>query len=292
MEILETLNLNAWDQTIPSDIQEKAIHSLEQGKVLYFPFLPFQLRDHEEKFLSPLLTHPKSKNISYDIHQDRLGGVRPEFQEVDQLRNMIKRFAEQSLTLFDALFPHYSTYRRQAKTSFRPVETSNRKISKRKDDTLLHIDSFPSNPVKGERILRIFSNINPHGKPRVWRIGEPFSNVVEKMAPRVQKPWPGSAYFLNLFRLTKDYRTLYDHYMLSIHDAMKLDPYYQKHVLQWEVHFPAGSTWMVYTDQVSHAAMSGKDLLEQTLHLPIKAMKNPNTSPQKVLEKFFKEQLV
>ncbi|MGK5595003.1 MAG: Kdo hydroxylase family protein [Parachlamydiaceae bacterium] len=292
MEILETMNLNAWDQTISVDMQEKALHSLEQGKVLYFPFLPFKVHHHEEKFLSPLVAHPKSKNISYDMQQDRLGGAHTEVKDIDQLKEMVKRFASQSRNLFDALFPHYSRYCRQAKTSFRPIESSNRKISKYKDDTLLHVDSFPSNPVKGERILRIFSNVNPHGKPRVWRIGEPFTNVVEKMAPRVKQPWPGSAYFLKLFRLTKDYRTLYDHYMLKIHDAMKLDPHYQKHVFQWEIHFPAGSTWIVYTDQVSHAAMSGQHLFEQTFHLPIKAMKNPDTTPQRVLEKFLQQTLV
>lgn len=292
MEILETINLDSWEQPILEDLQTKAIQSLEQGKVLYFPFLPFSLHSNEEPLLSPLIVHPKSKNISYDIRNDRLSGSKCEGEDLLNLKNMVKRYALQSRNLLNSLFPRYTSHARQARTSFRPVEASGRNISARKDDTLLHVDSFPANPVKGQRILRVFTNVNPHGKPRVWRLGEPFSSVVEKMAPRAKKPWPASSYLLKLLRITKDYRTLYDHYMLQIHDAMKLDPEYQKEVFQWEVHFPPGSTWIVYTDQVSHAAMSGQHLFEQTFHLPVDAMHNPETTPQKILERHFKTILV
>lgn len=292
MEILETINLESWDQPVSSHLQEKALQSLEHGKVLYFPSLSFEIQSEEERFLSPLIVHPQSKNISYDIRNDRLGGAQCTQEEHNQLKALMQRYALKSRSFFEKLFPHYIEHVRQARTSFRPVETSGRTISTRKDDTLLHVDSFPANPVKGQRILRIFSNVNPLGKPRVWRLGESFESVVEKMAPRVKEPWPMSSYLLKLFRLTKDYRTLYDHYMLQIHDAMKLDPDYQKQVFQWEVHFPTGSTWIVYTDQVSHAAMSGQHLFEQTFHLPIKAMYNQETTPQKVLEKYFKKALV
>ena len=27
----------------------------------------------------------------------------------------------------------------------------------------------------GTRLLRVFCNINPDGKPRLWRVGEPFA---------------------------------------------------------------------------------------------------------------------
>src|SRR2546429_2712052 len=36
--------------------------------------------------------------------------------------------------------------------------------------------------------------------------------------------------------------------------------------------FPVGSTWMAFTDQVSHAAMAGQHLLEQTFYLPLTSM--------------------
>ena len=48
--------------------------------------------------------------------------------------------------------------------------------------------------------------------------------------------------------------------------------------------FPAGSTWMVYTDQVPHAAMSGKFMTEQTFIIPVEAMVTPERCPLRVLE--------
>jgi hypothetical protein len=140
--------------------------------------------------------------------------------------------------------------------------------------------------------LRVFTNVNLQGKPRVWRLGEPFDNVVEKIIPRVSSPIWGVAHFLKWVGITKDYRTPYDHYMLQIHDTMKSDNHYQKTVSQCEVLFPPGSSWMVYTDQVSHAAMSGQHVLEQTFHLPVEGIKNASTNPLKVLEKRLNRTLI
>jgi hypothetical protein len=210
-----------------------------------------------------------------------------------KLKAMIKRYALASRQFIERLIPHYSPFLIQAKTSFRPVEIFGRKSpSYRKDDSLLHVDSFPSNPTKGQRILRIFTNINHEEKPRVWRLGEPFEDVAEKMAPRASSPIWGAAYLYKLLGITKDYRTPYDHYMLQIHDTMKGDSHYQKTVPQCEVKFPPGSTWMVFTDQVSHAAMSGQHVLEQTYHLPVDGIKNASTVPLRVLEKKLKKPLI
>ena len=289
---LETLSLDSWENAIPREIQEKAILALESGKVLFLPNLSFSLSQDENPLLSPEIVDPKSKNISYDIKTDRVGGSRCSENMEAKLRLMIQRYALNSRSLFEHLFPRYVEHANQARTSFRPVEASGRHLSPRKDDTRLHVDSFPANPVKGKRILRIFTNVNPHGKPRVWRLGEPFPDVVQKMGPKTKKPLPGSSFFLQLFRLTKSTRSLYDHYMLQIHDAMKMDNSYQNSAPQKEVHFPPGSSWIVYSDQVSHAAMSGQHLFEQTFYLPTTAMLNPTTTPQHVLEKYFQKALV
>ena len=138
----------------------------------------------------------------------------------------------------------------------------------------------------------MFTNINPQGKPRVWRIGEPFVNVAEKMVPRASAPMPGLAPLLKMLGITKNHRSKYDHYMLQIHDAMKRDLHYQKSVPQTEAQFPPGSTWIVFTDQVSHAAMSGQHVLEQTFHLPVAGIKNQDTNPLMVLEKRLHKALV
>lgn len=292
MKSLETLDINSWEGFTSQDVQQRALLALEQGKILYLPRLSFSLDKDEINLLSPHKADPSKKNISYDVKKNQLAGALCQPEEMERLKAMIKRYALSTRSLLEALIPHYSAHLLQAKTSFRPVEVEQRKTSVYKDDTLLHVDAFPSNPVKGHRILRVFTNINPIGKPRVWRVGEPFEQVVRKMAPRVSAPFPGLAYLLRLFKVTKDYRSPYDHYMLHIHNNMKKDTDYQKTVSQEEIQFPVGSSWIVYTDQVSHAAMSGQHLLEQTFYLPWEGLYTPSTAPIKVLERFLKRSLI
>ncbi len=290
--VLEMVNFCSWEEKPPLAEVQKLIKALEVGKVIYLPKLPFQLREFENRFLSPHILEGNSKNISYDIRHDRLGGACCQNEESMQLKEMLKRYAIQSRQLLENLFPSYAPYLIQARTSFRPVEVAKRVSSYRKDDSLLHIDSFPANPVKGKRILRVFTNINLDNQPRIWRLGEPFPEVVEKIAPRLHRPLPYLSLLLKWLKITKDYRTIYDHYMLQIHNAMKADSNYQKVAKQEEIHFLAASSWIVFTDQASHAAMSGKGALEQTFYLPIEGMQNENHSPLRTLERFFKRRLV
>lgn len=291
-QYLEQCDIGSWHVTISTELQQKILHTLENGKVLYFPTLSFELSKEESNFLSPEIASPKSKNISYDLHTDQIKGAQPSNQNIFALKEMMKRYALQAQFFLKQLLPTYSTSSIQGRTSFRPVETSGRKSSYRKDDTRLHVDSFPANPVKGRRIFRIFTNVNPEGRPRVWRVGEPFFDVVKKMASKVRKPIPGISWILQTLNITKGNRTLYDHYMLQLHDNMKKDQSYQINAPQQEIHFAAGSSWMVFTDQVPHAAMSGQYLFEQTFYVPISALNNPTTAPLHVLETYFKQKLI
>ena len=258
--------------------------------MVYLPQLPFKLNPHELAFLSPVVTDGVAKNVSYDIRCEKLAGTDCTGEPAIQLKAMMHRYALYARQLLDNLFPHYAPHIKQARTSYRPVEIAGRKApSYRKDDTLLHIDAFPASPVKGTRILRVFTNVNPHGQERIWRVGEPLPKVIEKFTPHIRKPLPGLARLQQLLKITRDYRTPYDHYMLHIHNTMKGDAHYQKNVPQQEVRFPAGSTWLVYTDQVSHAAMSGQYVFEQTFHLPVSGLHNPDTAPLKILAEISRE---
>src|SRR3984957_13581606 len=141
---------------------------------------------------------------------------------------MLPRIAQQSQALIHALFPHFKDAIKRGRPRFRPSELCNRKLSYRKDDRLLHVDAFPSSPNQGQRLLRVFSNVNPHGQDRVWRLGEPFEAVAKRFLPLVPKAWPGSSQLLQLLKITKSRRSEYDHIMLQIHNRMKTDAEYQK----------------------------------------------------------------
>ena len=109
------------------------------------------------------------------------------------LKAMLHRFSEKAEPLIYNLLPPYASAIQLGRTSFRPVEIEGRSTSYRKDDTRLHVDAFPATPNQGRRILRVFTNINPDGKTRHWRVGEPFSMVASRFLPLACKQWPGSA---------------------------------------------------------------------------------------------------
>ena len=87
-------------------------------------------------------------------------------------------------------------------------------------------------------------------------------------------------------------RSDYDHFMLALHDHMKGDLDYQARVPKQVQQFAPGSTWIVFTDQVPHAATSGPYALEQTFHLPVDCMADQDRSPLRVLERLTSRTLV
>lgn len=252
------------------------IDALEAGKIVYRPVHDFPVPEDISRWTAQALDG-KHKNISYHPITKKLAGT----QDTDTaaLQAMLARYAEYAKTQVEAYFPEYASYLEIGRTSFRPAEIEGRKSSKRKDDTRLHVDAFPSSPVHGKRILRVFANINPYQEPRIWHIGEAFSDVLAQFKHHVPQYRPWLASFLHRMHITKTKRSAYDHVMLYLHDTMKLDDTYQRNVAKTEIAFPAGSSWFVYTDQVSHAALKGRCALEQTFYLPVSAMKRPEHTP-------------
>ena len=155
----------------------------------------------------------------------------------------------------------------------------------RQDDTRLHIDAFPSNPMQGTRLLRVFSNVNPDGAPRRWRVGEPFEAHARRYLGAIGRPLAGSAWLMHKAGITKRRRTEYDHVMLQLHDRAKADLGFQQSGPQARVDFAPGTTWVVYSDQVLHAAMGGQHMLEQTFLLDVEHLRQPETSPLRTLER-------
>jgi len=284
-KMLKEMSSRNWNQIFSPELQTESTTALEHGKILLFSQLAFVLLPHENKFLSAEYVDKKTKNISFNGLTDTLRGTQYVGKEYEELKAMLRRFMQSAQSLVQKIFPSYAAALQLGRTSFRPVEISGRVSSYRKDDTRLHVDAFPATPNQGRRILRVFTNINPNGKNRFWRVGEPFLHVAQRFLPSIDQPWSGKATLLKMLKLTKSYRTEYDHIMLRIHDQMKADLDYQKNVSQNEIHFASGSSWVVQTDHVSHAAMAGQHMLEQTFYLPVDAMINPALSPLRILEK-------
>jgi len=291
MEILESLDITSWQGPFSEEIVAKAADALETGKLLYAPHLPFELSEAERRFLSPDHLDGKSKNVSFRPDSGVLKGTRCQGSERSELHGMLQRYYNCSFTLLKALCPEYERHLTPGFTSFRPAEIAGRATSWRHDDTRLHVDAFPSRPMQGLRIVRVFTNVNPK-VPRVWRVGEKFEQAAVNLFPRIKPPRPALSSLLFWLRIVKGRRTAYDHYMLGIHDQMKADQAYQSQVSQTQLAIPPGTTWACFTDSVSHAAMSGQFAFEQTFYLPVSAMNDPERSPLRVLERLVGRPLV
>lgn len=291
-EVLEQFPIASWDAPIDAGTARRAVAALEAGRVLFLSGLAFALQPDEARFLTAEAADNSRKNVSFDPATGRLGGASPDGEDAARLAAMLDRYGRLSTRLLRNLLAAYAPALQRARTSFRPVEVDQRPQSVRHDDRRLHIDAFPTRPMRGRRILRVFTNVAPDGAVRRWNVGEPFPAFAAKFLPRVPRPLPGSARMLDLLGITNGRRSRYDEIMLGLHDAGKRDEQYQRNAPRTALAFPPGSTWIVYTDQVLHAALAGRFAFEQTFHVPVEAMNRPEASPLRVLERLTGRALV
>jgi hypothetical protein len=280
--MLETLALGSWRGPHDAALRARAVSALERGAVLFFPNLPFLLSESEKQFLDARVADGHAKNISLVHTTGTMQASALSGEAARELAAMMERFGSQAARLVQELLPYRNVER--ARTSFRPVQVKGRHYSRISDDRLLHIDAFPSRPMQGRRILRFFANVAPDS-PRHWHVGQPFEDFARAFLPRVSAHVPGKSWLYEKLGVTRGRRSRYDELMLSLHDAAKLDDNFQKQSPHQRMEFPPGCSWLVFTDEVLHAALGGEFALEQTFHLDIAEMAEPERAPVKVLER-------
>jgi hypothetical protein len=263
---------------------------LERGKVLVFSHVPFDFPDVDREFLlSQKQTGSRfHKNISYRPGKDLLKGVDDNSPDRERMNAIMRDFSAAVTKFVSQFLAPYAGKMKLDFASFRPLEEQGRDLSLHKRNDLLHVDAFPSRPTHGARILRVFANINP-SVGRVWNVGEPFHDFLPKLM-RKKKIGPSNslgralAHMASKIGLPMPDRSPYDDFMLHLHDWLKENADFQKNSPKQELIFPPGSAWMVYTDGVPHAAMSGQYALEQTFIIPREALVTPQVAPCQVLE--------
>jgi hypothetical protein len=265
---------------------------LERGKVLFFPGVPFDFPEADRDFL---LSQKQSgsrfhKNISYRPSADILKGVSADSPDRERLHAVMRHFSREVTRFVSSFLAPYSGKHKLDFASFRPLEEQGRDLPLHKRNDLLHVDAFPTRPTHGGRILRVFVNINP-SVGRVWNVGEPFDASVPKLArshtisPPFRSPVTRKvARFASKIGLPVADRSRYDEFMLYLHDWLKENTSFQQDAAKQELVFPPGCTWLVYTDGVPHAVLSGRYALEQTYIVPTEALVTAEVAPIRVLE--------
>ncbi len=296
MPCLKVNDYSATGWASAADASVKARHycsELEGGAILFFSQPPFGLSTEDIRFLVSLTPADSRlhKNISYRPEQDLLRGFDDPAHEA-RVHQIVRHYAMQVRDFVTRFLAPYGGRFQMDYTSFRPLEEEGRDLPLHKRNDLLHVDAFPSRPTRGGRILRVFTNVNP-AKDRVWKVGERFPELAGKFADSagLKKFASGSAIrglkgILSRMGLPLPDRAPYDDFMLHFHDWLKENGDFQAAQEDKEkLQFPPMSTWLVFTDGVPHAALSGQFAMEQTFIIPVEALVTPDVSPIRVLER-------
>jgi len=250
---------------------------LERGQILQFREPPFAFPTVDQEFLrnqewAELRMH---KNVSYRPGEDVLRGVSGDANTVERVHSIMRNYSARVIEFVGDFLSPYKEKWNLDFASFRPLEEAGRDLPLHKRNDLLHVDAFPSRPTQGGRILRVFTNLNTT-RPRVWNTTENFETLAHKYAkPAGLQQIAEDDSFLT--RTVQNLgaklgitaaRTPYDMFMLRFHDYLKENTALQTKGPKTEMAFPPSATWMVFTDCVAHAVMSGQYAIEQTFLIP------------------------
>jgi 3-deoxy-D-manno-octulosonic acid hydroxylase-like protein len=274
---------------------ETLCRELEAGNILFFPRTPFEISAADRQLLlgQKQTSAAYHKNVAYRPAADRITGLdKSESAESEQLRAVLRHYSQSAAKFLAELLPPYAGRWKLDYASYRPIEERGRAARLNARNDLCHVDSFPTRPTNGDRILRFFTNVNP-AQNRVWLTAPTFEEVAPHFAkvvglPRAQGKDPISKALRSVarvLRLPRARRSPYDRFMHLCHNAMKADAQFQTASPKRRWEFPPDSSWIVFTDCVSHAVLEGQYALEQTFIVSRDAMVEPLRAPVAILER-------
>jgi hypothetical protein len=287
---MEFITIEQWPESSRRDYRL----ALEIGNVLFFPQMPFSFAEESQEFLRQLNFAGGAihKNVAYRPALDKVTGVEADAAKLDRLRAIMREYSRTVVAFTAELLPEYAAAWKLDYASFRPVEEESRDLPINKRNDLLHTDAFPSRPTNGDLILRVFTNIHP-SKTRNWITTDPFRTVaaqhaqpagLQQIAASSNGLRDQSARVLKGLGLPVVRRSAYDRFMLHFHEYLKRNKDFQENCPKYRFNFPAGSTWLTFTDVLPHSVHSGQHALEQTFIISRKTLANPANAPVAILE--------
>ncbi len=271
----------------PADLAER----LERGELIYHPVCPFPLpAEADRAFLArQRVAVAAHKNISYDPAGGRLAGfARRSEEQAERLRQVLASFSRSVTAWLGEQLPRYRERWQPDRASYRPLEEATRHLRPHARNDLLHIDTFPTRPSQGWRILRVFVNVNPT-EPRVWVTSETFAHLLAHYGRAAGLPGRGGwaarvlRAFPRLLGARRPARSPYDGFMLRFHHFLKSCDDFQDRAAKRVWGFAPGSMWMAMTDGVSHAALRGSHALEHSYFIAPETLALPGESPAALL---------
>jgi 3-deoxy-D-manno-oct-2-ulosonic acid (Kdo) hydroxylase len=283
----------------PQSTPEIACQFLEKGGIIYFPETPFSLAKADREFLLSQKQHSADyfKNIAYRPAQDKVTGMdRISAEELEQMRAIMADFHHQVYAFLEHFLAPYAQHWKPDFATFRPIEEKGRKMRLRARNDLLHVDSFPTRPIYGDRILRTFLNINP-SQNRLWQTSETCEALIKTFRNDVAPPMPFDqkqasrdsllTSMTKMLGLKRSGSSSYDDWMMKFHNFLKENEEFQKTCRKDRWEFPPNSTWLVFTDMVSHSVLAGQFALEQTFIISKEDLVLPQKAPYNILKQVY-----
>jgi hypothetical protein len=266
---------------------------LERGEVVFYSTCPFLLPQGEDReFLLAQRGGWGQKNINFKPATGMARGFRKQSaDQVARLRQLLADFSAHATTWLSTTLPGYAKSWRLDQVTFRPEEEHGRRLPQAARNDLLHIDAFPGRPSNGDRILRLFANVNLT-EPRVWLTSLPFPQLLERYGTDAglpcRKPLDRSFFWepiMACLQPARRRRSEYDRFMLRFHDYLKANREFQATGPKREWSFPPGSAWLAFTDSASHAVLRGRYALEHSYFVAPEALTLPHESPAARLQR-------
>jgi hypothetical protein len=298
--MVDRYSLRALDDAAPDAVRE----TLEASGVVYFEKSPVPLPSDEDLvFLRETLpSQHRVKNISYHPESDSIPRFEAAADVQERVKAILKTHREGVAAFFSKAVPTWVPNWTVGTTSFRSAEERGRNLKPRSSNEIVHIDAGAYGATNGNRLLRFFVNVNPT-EDRVWGTKGSFGDLIARypelgMAARggrdrvkLEKGVGDKLYSGVVNGLSKAYPLLkvidsspYDRAMRRIHNYMKDTESFQRDLTGYqEIRFPPYSAWSVFTDGISHSAVSGRFAFITTILVPLANLSHPELAPYEVL---------
>ena len=299
--MLDTFDSERLQKLQPDELSD----SLERGSVVFFPQCPVALPAAEdlEFFRQELPQRLKLKNISFHPEDGKTRGLDSDDAEMIERVNRVLRTVSDDIAAFlGNTAPRLTGNWTVGTCSFRPLQEQGRELSAHASNELIHVDAGAYGTTHGDRILRFFINVNPL-EERVWATKGSFPELFAEHGERAQLGFrnAGPDYLSKgpLDHLRSGLINLaargipvlkvldsspYDRAMRKFHNYMKDTPSFQQQQQgHQEFRFPPFSAWMVYTDMVSHACLSGQHAFVHTSLVRLENCHLPEMAPINIL---------
>jgi hypothetical protein len=280
--------------------------ALERGEIVHFPRspVPFPSPGDLDFLRIEMPRHLRRKNISYHPEVDRVVGVGGGAPVRDRVGSILREHSAEVRSFLERAIEPLARTWTVATSSFRPLQERGRALSAHASNERVHVDAGAYGATHGNRILRFFMNAHP-SEDRVWISKGTFPEVyrrygrASRVAPEDGSPrslaegWGNRAYTRLLetaARMGVPMAKLadtspYDRLMRRFHNFMKDSSEFQESPEgHRRIAFAPGSAWMVFTDMVTHACVSGQHAFIDTFIIPLSNCRHPALTPYAVLQ--------